>query len=308
MTSARSPNPEPHEQFRPPKLGRGAGSRSQLAPRAGIRPASCGRPAILAIPLLAFACSLLLTTIALAQNPEQLKPQGYVNDFANVLSSSARQQLTDLCSELDRKTQAQIAVVTVKSLGGRPIENYTMDLATRWGVGPKQKDRGVMILLAVDDHKYRVEVGYGLEAILPDGKVGGFGREAVPFLRANNYDSALILMTRRVADVIAADRGVALSGGVLPEESPRERGSPRNVEFIIFLVALFGFFGLLNLLRVLRYGSSGIRRGAGYWIGPFGGWGGGGFGGSGWHGGSGGGGGSFGGFGGGSFGGGGASG
>lgn len=255
--------------------------------------------------MLAFACCLLLTTNAWAQNPEQLKPQGYVNDFANVLSSSAGRQLSDLCAEVDLKTQAQIAVVTVKSLGGRPIEDYTIDLATHWGVGPKQKDRGVMILLAVEDHKYRVEVGYGLEAILPDGRVGGFGREAVPFLRAKNYDSALILMTRRVADVIAADRGVTLSGGVLPEENPLERGLPRNVELIIFLVALFGFLGLLNLLRVLRYGSSGIRRGGGYWIGPFGGWGGGGFGGSGWHGGGGGG---FGGFGGGSFGGGGASG
>src|SRR5580658_3588555 len=146
------------------------------------------------------------------QSLEQLTPQGYVNDFANVLSQSARDQLTALCTEVDQKAAAQIAVVTVKSLEGRAIEDYSIDLATRWGVGPKQKDRGLMILLAVDDHKDRFEVGYGLEGILPDGKVGSFEREAVPLLRAGNYDGAVLLMTRRAADVIAADRGVTLSG------------------------------------------------------------------------------------------------
>lgn len=281
---------------------------SELARRGGTRLPSWRKPTTFTILLRALACAALVAAIAFAQNPEQLKPQGYVNDFANVLSPSARQQLTDLCAEVDMKTQAQIAVVTVKSLGGRAIEDYAIDLATRWGVGPKQKDRGVMILLAVDDHKYRFEVGYGLEGILPDGKVGAFGREAVPFLRENNYDAALLLMTRRVADVIAADRGVTLTSPPPREARGREQGLPRNVELIIFVVVLLAFIGLINGLRSASSGMTGRGRGGGYWIGPFGGWGGGGFGGSGWGGGSGGGGGGFGGFGGGSFGGGGASG
>ena len=280
---------------------------SGLARRGGTCPPSSRKPTILTIFLCAFASTALAAAIASAQNPEQLKAQGYVNDFANVLSQSARDQLTALCSEVEQKTQAQIAVVTVKSLGGRPIEQYSIDLATHLGVGPKKSDRGVMILLAVDDHKYRFEVGYGLEGILPDGKVGGFGREAVPFLRENNYDAALLLVTRRVADVIAADRGVNLSSSPPSEARPSEPGLPRSIEFIIFVVVLIAFVSLLQGLRSLRYGMTGRGRGGGYWIGPIGGWGGGGFGGSGWGGGSSGGGG-FGGFGGGSFGGGGASG
>ena len=122
-----------------------------------------------------------------SEQVKNLKPQGYVNDFAGVLSAQAKEKLTALCAEVDQKTKAQIAVVTVSSLEGEPIEQYSIDLATQWGVGPKQQARGVLILLAPNDRKYRIEVGYGLEPILPDGKVGGFGREAVPLLRQGDY-------------------------------------------------------------------------------------------------------------------------
>jgi uncharacterized protein len=258
---------------------------------------------------LVISCAVLGVP-RVAQNSEQLKAQGYVSDFAGVLSEPARDQLTALCTEVERKTQAQIAVVTVKSLDGRPIEEYSIDLATRLGVGPKKSDRGVMILLAVDDHKYRFEVGYGLEGILPDGKVGAFGREAVPLLRENNYDGALLLMTRRIAHVIAADRSVTLTGEpAVPKPSADHGIGPEGVA-IIALLLLF-----VALVRLRSSANSrqirGRYRGGGWWIGPMmGGWGGGGFGGGGW-GGSGwsrGSGGGFGGFGGGSFGGGGASG
>src|ERR1700758_1384035 len=146
---------------------------------------------------------LFLSAVAHGEKTDQLKPQGYVNDFAGVLSASAKAQLTALCSEVQQKTGAQIAVVTVKSLDGRAVEDYAVDLATKWGIGPKQSDHGILILLAVEDRKYFTAVGYGLEPILPDGKVGGFGREAVPLLRQNQFGPALLLMTRRVAGVIA---------------------------------------------------------------------------------------------------------
>ena len=98
-------------------------------------------------------------------------------------------------------------------------------LYKQWGIGSKATDHGVLILLAVQDRKYRIEVGYGLEPILPDGKVGGFGREAVPLLRQNNYNGAVSLMTSRVADVIAQDAGIELTGArpqfrCSPEPSP----------------------------------------------------------------------------------------
>ena len=172
------------------------------------------------------ALGLLASRPAGAQSPNQIKPTGYVMDSAGILSQSAKDQLTALCTEVDQKAQAQIAVVTVKSLDGRPIEDYSIDLATRLGIGPKKSDRGVMILFAIDDHRDRIEVGYGLEPILPDGKVGTFEREIVPYLRAGNYDGAILLVTRRVADVIAADRGIQLTGAVPPAPS-QNRGRRR---------------------------------------------------------------------------------
>ncbi len=241
---------------------------------------------------------------ALAQAQDQLKVTGYVNDFANVLSPATRAQLTALCTEVDQKAQAQIVAVTIQSLGGRPIEDYSIDLATRLGIGPKKSSRGVLILVAVDDHRYRIEVGYGLEAILPDGRVGGIGREAVPYLRQNDYDAAFLLMADKVGDVIAADRGVKLTG---PIAAPPERSTGNWGLGQIFLL----FFAIFIVYSILgkKGGGPGSRFGrGGWWVGPMmgGGMGGGSWGGG--FGGSGGGGGGFGGFGGGSFGGGGASG
>ncbi len=249
----------------------------------------------------------LLAPAVLAQAPEQLRVRDYVSDFANVLSATAREQLNALTAEVDKKADAQIAVVTISTLDGKPIEEYSIDLATRLGVGPKQSSRGVLILVAVNDHQYRTEVGYGLEAILPDGKVGAIGREAVPYLRQNNYDAALQLMTRRVADVIAADRGVQLTGTAPP--SPRNATGTRSFGLAQMFLLFFAIFIVFSILRRAGGGGSRFNRyggrygGGGWWIGPMmgGGWGGG-------FGGGGGGGGGFGGFGGGSFGGGGASG
>src|ERR1700756_465738 len=191
---------------------------------------------------------LFLSAVAHGEKTDQLKPQGYINDFAGVLSESAKAQLTALCTEVDQKAHAQIAVVTVKSLDGRPVEDSTIDLATRWGVGPKQSSSGVMILLAINDHASRIEAGYGLEPILPDGKVGSFLRDAVPLLRNSDYDGALLLITRRVADVIAADRGVTLNG---PSPRPAQaRGAEDHAwtlgQILLLLFAIFVVYAIVK--------------------------------------------------------------
>src|SRR6202022_1543076 len=109
-----------------------------------------------------------------------------------------------------------------------------------WGVGSKQTNRGVLILLSVQDRRYRIEVGYGLEPILPDGKVGGFGREAVPFLQKGQYGPALQLITSRVAETIAADAQVGLEGNN-PSAPPRKvtgHSSPIGTIIIIVILVL----------------------------------------------------------------------
>lgn len=208
----------------------------------------------------------VLVQDARGQAQEKLQVKDYVSDFASVLSPTARAQIDALCTELDQKAQAQIAVVTVKTLDGQPIEQYSIDLATRLGVGPKQSSRGVLILVAVNDHQYRIEVGYGLEPILPDGKTGDIGREAVPYLRQNNYDAALLLMTRRVADVIAADRGVKLTG-VSPPAPAVANGNgkelPPAAEIFLLIFVIFIVFSFLR-----RSGGGGRYGGGGWGVGP----------------------------------------
>jgi len=250
---------------------------------------------------------LLLTLIAVvpvrAEQWQKLNVEGYVNDFAGVLDPATTQSLTRLCTEVDQKAKAQIAVVTIKSLEGDPPEDFANHLFEKWGVGYKGTDRGVMVLLAVGDHKYWTEVGYGLEPILPDGKVGGFGRDMLPLLRQGNYDRALEQMVSQIALVIAQDSHVSLDSldpsRAVPAAPPRTgeevhlTGGQILVLLIVLLVIgpiLLRFLGPLFLLSILTGGSG--RGGSG-------GWGGGGFGGGG-------GGGGFGGFGGGSSGGGGA--
>jgi uncharacterized protein len=271
------------------KHHRDGSGRGALAPRNARL-----RPTPLALTLL---LALLAPWLARAEKPQDLKPHGYVNDFAGVISPAARTKLTALCTELDQKAHAQIAIVTVRSLDGDSIEDYSIQVAQKWGVGPKS-NRGVLILLSVDDHKYRVEVGYGLEDILPDGKVGGFGREMVPALRRGDYSAAVLQLTGSIASVIAQARGVTLNQTpAVPHYSFARDPVMQGV--IIFLVVLFfvGFAGVFLLAS--RLGGSqmrGVRMGGGIGGGGSGGFGGGG------------GGGGFGGFGGGSFGGGGASG
>lgn len=258
------------------------------------------------------ACAVGLLLIA-AQKPgktQQLSPHGYVNDFAGVLNVETKQKLEALCTEVDQKAHAQISVVTVTSLDGESVEQFTVDLAMGWGIGPKGNSRGVLVLLAPSEHKYRIEVGYGLEPILPDGKVGSFGREAVPLLRDGDYSGAVTLMTRRVAETIAADQKVTLTSlsSISSEPKPTESNGDKLgiVGFIIFVVFFFWFMSMLFRRATYRGRRSGWFGGPWFWGG--GGWSGGGWSGGGSWGGGGGGGGGFGGFGGGSFGGGGASG
>jgi uncharacterized protein len=245
--------------------------------------------------LFVFALGLSL----FAQPVSQLKPTDYVNDFAHVLNADTKAKISSIAQQLDTKGNAQVTLVTINTLEGRDIESYSVDLFKQWGVGRKGTDRGVLILYVIQDHKARIEVGYGLEPILPDGKVGGFQREAIPLMRSGDYNSALMLVFGRVAQTIAADANIQLTDlGSMPRAPTRNQDEPQGLTLGQII------FGIIILIIILATPLRGIL----FWMllsgigggGRGGGWSGGG-------GGFGGGGGGFGGFGGGSSGGGGAS-
>jgi len=251
------------------------------------------RERLLAVLVLLLACSSLLRAERVQDLP---KPTNYVNDFAGVLSPETLASLNSLCAQVDRQAHAQIAVVTIKSLDGEPIENFATALEDKWKVGKKGTDRGLLLIFATTDRKYRIEVGYGLEGILPDGRVGDIGRAMVPYLRQNNFDAAVTLAVQQIAGVIAADAGVTLTAQPRRGPPPVPQAQPLTLGEVVVL----GLVLLAVIFLLARLGGSGLL---GFLIGMF--LGGGGDGGRGGGGGDGGG---FGGFGGGSSGGGGASG
>jgi uncharacterized protein len=240
---------------------------------------------------------LLLTPASLmAEKVKDLPaPQNYVSDFANVLSPQTDYSLDQLCSQVDRQAHAQIAVITIKTLDDVPIEDFATSIEDKWGVGPKKNDRGILIILAIQDRKRRIEVGYGLEGVITDAQAGEIGRAMDPLLKQSDYNGAVTLAVTQIASRIAADAGVTLQA---QRRGPpqRVRGRPMTVGQLI----MTGLVILLVLFFVARSGGSGLL---GFIIGLF-------LGGGGGGGGDGGGddGGGFGGFGGGSSGGGGASG
>jgi uncharacterized protein len=228
----------------------------------------------------------------------KLKPQGYVSDFAHVLDNLSRARLEAYCGRVEQVTGVQMAIVTIDTLDGEPIEDVTNTLYRQWGVGKKGKDEGIMLLLAIKDRHDRLEVGYGLEPILPDGFDGSVMREARPLLRQNAYGPALFAAAQEMGSRIAAAKGVSLDVGLRPQRRVVEQRRGIPWPFIVI--------GIIVLLLIMRGGGGG-----GFLTGMIlgnllgrGGWGGGGFGG---YDSGGGGGGGFGGFGGGDSGGGGAS-
>ncbi len=230
-----------------------------------------------------------------AENIKQIHPTGYVTDLAGIIQPQTKSQLEALCTELEQKTGAQMAIVTVKSLDGEQIEQYASELYKQLGIGQKKQDNGVMLLVAPNERKYWIEVGYGLEPVINDARAGDAGRLLVPYFRQGDYSSGIAATAWQLAKYIADDKGVTLTGmPQLPQAPQDEDGDFSGIWIWIILGAIVFFIlarhgGGTGFLLGAILGSMGGRSGGG------GGWGGGGSGGGG-----------FGGFGGGSSGGGGA--
>jgi uncharacterized protein len=238
------------------------------------------------------------------------KPTGYVSDLAHVVNAQDKETLEAFCTKVESELGVQFALVTVDTVGDRPIRDFALDLFRGWGVGDKKTNQGVLLLLAIKDRQNDIETGRGIEPYLTDGFSGGTLRSMRPSLRSGDYGAALLYGAREMAGQIARGKNIDFTDAIpqLRQRAPDSGGNGgSHIPFPLVVV------GLLFLLFFLSRGGRGGRGGLGGFLmgmllgnllggGRRGGgdWGGGGFGG-----GSGGGG--FGGFGGGDAGGGGAS-
>ena len=203
----------------------------------------------LAIVVLIFAPSVVLTAESVSTLPA---PTGYVNDFAGVLSPSTKSNIENLCTQVDHQAHAQIAVVTIKTLDNdEPIDDFAVALEEKWKVGAKGTDRGVLMLVVMNPRKYRIEVGYGLEGILNDAKVGDIGRMMVPSLHQNDYNTGITVGVQQIARVIAADAGVTLTLAQYHRQQ-----APAQINFMELLLG--GGVVLLILFFLIKTGNMGL--------------------------------------------------
>lgn len=224
---------------------------------------------------------------ASAADPTVPSPRGYVSDYAGVIDAGTVRHLDGLIEELKRRTGAEIAVVVVNSTAPLTAFDYAMKIAEAWKPGAKDKDNGVVFLVAVKDHQMFILTGYGVEGVLPDGKVGEIRDRLVrPAFRRGDYAGGIRAATEAMASIIAESAGVHLQSA---PTGPMARAQPSIVSgllpillLIIFLM-LFFRFPFLPLFIGGRGGYRGGGFGGGFsgGGGGFGGFGGGGFGGGG---------------------------
>jgi len=207
-----------------------------------------------------------------------LKPAGYVSDFANVMTPSDRAAVERTLTELNQKTGAQVAVVTLKSLEGGQIDDFASRLFERWKIGQKGKDNGLLLIAAIEDRKVRIETGYGFEGVLPDAAAGRLIDQTVrPAFRKGDYSGGLRSGAMALASVAASASGVELTGiqsqeryGSSQSQDKKGGGFIQLIFFIIIIIAVIRHPWLLLLFM-----SGGGRSSGGFGGGGFGGFGGG---------------------------------
>jgi len=204
------------------------------------------------------------------------KSRGLINDFANVISPQYEQKLTEVTGELLRKTDVPVVVVTMPDIGGEDYNEYANRLYAAWGIGKKGEDRGVLIFVTLKERKMRIETGYGIEGLIPDGLAGEIRDQYItPYLKRNQFGEGLLNGTLAIASIIAKDADVSLTGHV-PVKRPPKRRSGLSALVTIFLLLLIFFSmgrrrgGLWPLLLLLFMGR-GFGYGGGYGRGGFGG-------------------------------------
>jgi len=153
----------------------------------------------------------------------RLTPSGPINDFAGILPPADRQALLDVATALEKDTTAQLAVVTVRSLEGGNIDDFAGKLFAKWGIGQKDKNNGVLLLVAMDDRAARIEVGYGLEGVLPDARAGRLLENTLfPAFRENRHGPGLIETAKQVAAIVRGDKAAIAAAERALSAKPRE--------------------------------------------------------------------------------------
>lgn len=219
--------------------------------------------------LLVFFTCFMCALNALAEDVQIPAPIGdiYVQDFANILNESERANLINIGRSIEDQTTAQIAVLTVDTIGERTIEDFANAAFRQYGIGNKKENNGVLLVLSMQERKVRIEVGYGLEGRIPDGKAGRILDEyAIPYLKNQQPNNAIVETYQVLANEVLAEYGKL--GEVVSKQTTDEKGIgiPGWLMVIVVIVVVFldfKFFGGTLTYLLFSIVSRGGGRGGG---------------------------------------------
>ena len=162
---------------------------------------------------------VLFSNVAIAADLPKATKNFFVNDFANVISNADEEKMQQQGEALFKECGAQVVVVTVKSLNGEDLESYSLNLARSWRIGSDKNDDGILLLLAVDERKVRIEVGYGLEGALPDSKTGRIlDTYGVDSFKKNDFSTGLAAVYDSLVNEVYIEKGLDPADGYTPVE------------------------------------------------------------------------------------------
>lgn len=208
------------------------------------------------ITALAVIASLAFFLAATAGAEEKFPARkGMINDFAGVIPADAKSQMETIVRGVLKQTGTSVIVVTVPTIGENYLQGYVNDLYRTWGIGKKGENKGVLIFLTVKERKVRIETGYGVEGILPDGKVGEIIRnDIVPHLKRNDYGAGLFNAVKSVSKVIVEDARASADGTAKPAAPAAKKAGLGTTAIIIIVAVVLGIIGLI-IWAVMRSGG-----------------------------------------------------
>ena len=215
--------------------------------------------------IIVLLCTLLLiSSLSLSSYAISLpEPTNdfFVNDFVNIIDDADESEMMKIGADLYEQTTAQVVVVTIDSLDGYDVDEYALELGRKWGVGSKDNDNGVVILLSLSDRQISIQVGYGLEGCLNDGKVGRIlDNYAIPYLSNNDYSSGLTEAYKAVAAVVCEEYGIELNPDYqidyYADEGEYNGSSDEGVGQVMLVVSTIALILLIVFINKLSGGNS----------------------------------------------------
>lgn len=224
---------------------------------------------------LAFAVLIvgLFSSVAFAAEYPEPSREFYVNDYANVLDQATEDYINSYSNALENATGAQIVVVAVQELDGEILEEYSLGLLREWGIGDAKKNNGVLILLDVGGRQSRIEIGYGLEGALPDGKTGRIQDQfMVPYFKEGDYNTGILEGYKAILNEVSKEYSYDSPVGEAYNVKEEPKSNPivnLVIGIVIFILIILdfkitgGMITFMILRSIGRGGGGGGRSGGG---------------------------------------------